>query len=84
MADATEQTRTSIEAMGDRLSNQLRDMQTELLKALLSWQDRVRIRFRELEVNTVDSVQSLKLRMDLMERRLGEIEKKLLLKPPAA
>ena len=45
---------------GDRLSKQMRDMQTG------------------------NSVQSVKMRMDTMERRLGEIEKKLLLNPPAA
>lgn len=28
--------------------------------------------------------QSVQMRMDVMERRLGEIEKKLLLNPPAA
>jgi len=35
-------------------------------------------------VNTGNSVQSVKMRMDTMKRRLGEIEKKLLLNPPAA
>jgi hypothetical protein len=44
----------------------------------------VRIQFRELEANTGNSVQSVKLRMDVIERRLGEIEKRLLLNPPAA
>jgi hypothetical protein len=68
----------------DRLSEQMRDMQAELLKAFLPWQDNVRIQFRELEANTGNSVTSIKLRMDVMERRLGEIEKKLLLNPPAA
>ena len=73
-----------LQATEERLSEQMRDMQTELLKAFLPRQDNVRIQFRELEANTGNSVQSVKLRMDVIERRLGEIEKKLLLNPPAA
>jgi DNA anti-recombination protein RmuC len=67
-----------------RLSEQLRDMQTEILKAFLPWQEQVRIQFRELEANTGNSVVAVKQRMDVMERRLGEIEKRLLMNPPAA
>ena len=67
-----------------RLSEQLRDMQTEILKAFLPWQEQVRIQFRELEANTGNSVVAVKQRMDVMERRLGEIEKRLFLNPPAA
>jgi seryl-tRNA(Sec) selenium transferase len=68
----------------ERLSEQLRDMQTVLLKAFLPWQEQVRIQFRELEANTGNSVLATKQRMDVMERRLGEIEKRLLMYPPAA
>jgi tetrahydromethanopterin S-methyltransferase subunit G len=67
-----------------RLGEQLRDMQTELLKAFLPWQEQIRIQFRELEANTGNSVVAVKQRMDVMERRLGEIEKRLFLYPPAA
>ena len=67
-----------------RLSKQLRDIQTELLKAFLPWQEQIRIQFRELEANTGNSVVAVKQRMDVMERRLGEIEKRLLMNPPAA
>jgi deoxyadenosine/deoxycytidine kinase len=67
-----------------RLSKQLRDMQTDLLKAFLPWQEQIRIQFRELEANTGNSVVAVKQRMDVMERRLGEIEKRLLMNPPAA
>lgn len=66
------------------LQEQMRDMQTELLKAFLPWQDQVRIQFRELEANTGNSVQAVKERMNILERRLAEIEKRLLLNPPAA
>jgi predicted restriction endonuclease len=67
-----------------RLSKQLRDMQTELLKAFLPWQEQIRIQFRELEANTGNSIVATKQRMDVMECRLGEIEKRLLMNPPAA
>jgi hypothetical protein len=69
--------------MESRLVEQMRDMQTELLKAFLPWQDQVRIQFRELEANTGNSVVAVKQRMDIMERRLGEIEKRLLDRPAA-
>ena len=70
--------------MEARLTERMRDMQTEILKAFLPWQDTVRIQFRELEANTGNSVVAVKQRVDVLERRLGEIEKKLLLEPPAA
>ena len=66
------------------LQEQMRDMQTELLKAFLPWQENVHIQFRELEVNTGNSVVSIKDRMNIIERRLGQIERKLLLDPPVA
>jgi len=68
----------------ERLSEQIRDMQTELLKAFMPWQDQIRFQFRELEVNTGNSVSAIKERMNILERRLLEIERKLLLEPPAA
>jgi hypothetical protein len=67
-----------------RLAGQMRDMQTELLKAFPPWQDSVRIQFRELEANTGNSVTATKQRMEIIGKRLSEIEKKLLLNPPAA
>ncbi len=73
-----------LKASEERLSEQIRDVQTELLKAFLPWQSQVQIQFREIEANTGNSIQAVKMRMDVMERRLLEIEKKLLLNPPAA
>ncbi len=79
-----DQVDTRLAEMETRLTERMRDMQTELLKAFLPWQEQVRIQFRELEVNTGNSVQAVKLRMDVLERRLDEIEKRLLMEPPAA
>lgn len=57
MADENDPaTKKDIQALEERLSEQMRDMQTELLKAFLPWQDQVRIQFRELEANTGNSV----------------------------
>ncbi|MGA3017134.1 MAG: hypothetical protein ABSF62_08445 [Bryobacteraceae bacterium] len=75
---------TRLDVRMDSLSEQMRDMQTELLKAFLPWQRDVRIQFRELEVNTGNSVQAIKERMDILQHRLQEIEKRLLMNPPAA
>jgi hypothetical protein len=75
---------TRLDVRMDGLSEQMRDMQTELLKAFLPWQEQVRMQFRELEVNTGNSVSTVKERMNILERRLWEIEKRLLMNPPAA
>ena len=72
---------TELEA---RLSEQMRDMQTELLKAFLPWQEQVHSQFRKLEANTGNSVTSVEQPMGILERRLWEIEKRLLMNPPAA
>ncbi len=73
-----------IERSKDEMLERMRDMQTELLRAFQPWQDQVRIQFRELEVNTGNSIQAVKERMNVLERRLLEIERKLLMNPPAA
>jgi len=58
----------------------VRDSQTEILKAFLPHQESTSLRFRHLEA-TNGSVMD---RMAVLERRLQEIEKRLLLNPPAA
>jgi predicted translin family RNA/ssDNA-binding protein len=55
----------ALAAVEDRLSEQVRDMQTELLEAFFPWQQDVKIQFRELEVNTGNSVTAVKERMDI-------------------
>ena len=73
-----------IDSRFEQLQEQMRDMQTELLKAFLPWQEQVRIEFRRLEANTGNDVTALRMRVEVLERRLVEIEKKLLLNPPQA
>ena len=67
-----------------RLSEQMRDMQTEILKAFLPWQESWHTQFRKLEANMGNNVTSIEQRMGILERHLWEIEKRLLMNPPAA
>jgi hypothetical protein len=73
-----------IKGLEERIQEQMRDMQTELLKAFLPWQENLYTKFTSVETNTAKSVQVMKDRIDFLERRLWQIEKKLLLEPPAA
>jgi F0F1-type ATP synthase membrane subunit b/b' len=59
------------------LEESIRDSQTEMLKAFLPYQEAQRVRINILESGLTE-------RMNIMEHRLFEIEKKLLLNPPAA
>ena len=58
----------------------VRDSQTEILKAFLPYQAGQDVRLRLMEVTGAGITE----RMAILERRLSEIEKKLLLNPPAA
>ena|ERR1039458_975182 len=75
---------TKLSELEDRLSERIRDSQTEILKAFLPWQESVHTQFRKLEANMGNNVTSIEQRMGIMERRLWEIEKRLLMNPPAA
>ena len=66
------------------LQETIRKNHTELLRAFLAFQDTVNIRFKNLEVNAANNDRAVKARMEYLERRLAQIEKKLLLEPPAA
>jgi hypothetical protein len=66
--------------MEERLLERMRDMQTELLKAFLPYQEQARLRDAALEVRQA----ALEGRFHTVEGRLVEIEKRLFLNPPAA
>lgn len=71
-------------AMEERLIEQMRDMQTELLRGFGPWQEGIQTRMAELELAARTGEGAIKKRMEIVERRLMEIEKKLLMNPPAA
>lgn len=71
-------------SLEERLSERIRDSQTGVLKAFLPWQESVHTQFRKLEANMGNNVTSIEQRMGILERRLWEIEKRLLMNPPAA
>lgn len=58
----------------------VRDSQTEILKAFLPYNEGTNLRMRQLE----NAGGSIFERMAVLERRLQEIEKRLLMNPPAA
>jgi hypothetical protein len=68
------------EAMEERLSQKMRDMQAELLKGYWSAHEQTGSRESALEART----NGVELRVASVEARLAQIEKKLLLNPPAA
>jgi hypothetical protein len=84
LAELEERMRQQMREMQAQLQEQMRDMQTELLNAFLPWQESVHVQFEELKFNTRNSVESIRERITIVERRLFEIEKKLLMNPPAA
>jgi hypothetical protein len=70
--------------MRETIAESVRDSQTELLKAFLSYQENNDLRIRTVEAKLSNVDAGLSQRVNNMERRLWEIEKKLLLDPPAA
>lgn len=74
----------ALAAQKDEIVEAIRDSQTEILKAFLTFQETSNIRFRAVEAKLSNTDAGLSERMTILERRLQEIEKRLLLNPPAA
>jgi hypothetical protein len=72
--------REELHAVKERLTERMRDMQTELLTAFLPFREQVQLRESATEARS----NVIEARMNTLETRLSEIEKKLLLNPPAA
>ena len=68
----------------DGVQEMVRDAQTEILKAFLPFQEAQNIRLHTLEVKLINTETGLSERMAVVERRLAEIEKRLLMNRPAA
>ena len=70
--------------MSERMAELIRDAQTEILKAFFPFQESFSVRFRKLEADSSNTDAAMSQRMHVIESRLQEIEKKLLMNPPAA
>jgi hypothetical protein len=66
----------------EELIEAIRDAQTEILKAFFPFQEATEVRFRKMEADQSNSNYALNARVNIVERRLQEIEKKLLINPP--
>ena len=73
------QIRTDLAEREDRLTEAMRDGQTEVLKAFYGFVETIQARFKAQD----DTEAGIKSRLTLVEGRLIEIEKKLNM-PPAA
>jgi hypothetical protein len=74
--------RASKEEVLESVQEFVRDAQTEILKAFLPYQESQNARLHLMEVRLSNVDAGLGERMAILERRLAEIEKKLLLNPP--
>jgi hypothetical protein len=83
-ADILERLAAQKQEILDGVQEQIRDSQTEILKAFLPFQEASNLRLRLVETNLSNTDAVLTARMAVLERRLQEIEKKLFLNPPAA
>ncbi len=68
-----------LNAMESRLVEKIRDSQTELLRGFEKFQTANIIRMRKLEANLSNLDTSASMRLENLEERLLEIEKRLLL-----
>jgi|SRR5262245_4336860 len=73
---------TKLEALTDTLTEKMRDMQTEILRGFEAWSAPQSIRLRKLEADQSNLDSSVSKRMDILETRLFEIEKRLHITPP--
>ena len=71
-------------AVEGRLIEAVHDAQTEVLRAFERYVGAEQIKFRRLQADLSNVDASTDKRLEIVERRLFEIEKKLLMKPPDA
>jgi hypothetical protein len=73
-----------LEALKNSMVEAVRDSQTEILRAFERYASSEQIKFRRLQADLSNVDASTDRRLEIVEQRLMEIEKKLLLKPPNA
>jgi hypothetical protein len=69
-------------AMQERLIEHMRGMQTELLRGFAAFNESMTLRMRKVEADHSNLDAALSGRVDVLERRLMEIEKRLHMEPP--
>lgn len=69
--------RQHLEAMESRLTEKMRDMQTELLRGFAAFSEGQTIRVRKVEADQSNLDAALSGRVNVLERRLLEIELRL-------
>jgi vacuolar-type H+-ATPase subunit E/Vma4 len=84
LAELRTELKTELAEIRDAVQEQIRDSQTEILKAFLPYQERTNVRFRAFEAKVSNTEAELHARMEILEARLDQIETKLRLVPPAA
>ena len=72
----------ALNAQTDHLVEKMRDMQTEILRAFEAFSAGQEIRLRKLEADQSNLDAALSGRVSIVERRLFEIEKRLMIDPP--
>ncbi|MGA2117794.1 MAG: hypothetical protein ABSH56_23930 [Bryobacteraceae bacterium] len=71
-------------ALENRLVEVVRDVQSEILRGFERYAAAEQIKFRKLQADLSNVDASTDRRLEIVEQRLYEIEKKLLLRPPDA
>lgn len=72
----------ALDAYSALLIEKMRDMQTEILRAFEGFATGQGIRLRKLEADHQNLEYASNQRVDIVERRLFEIEKRLMINPP--
>lgn len=84
LAGLEERLDASIVASEARMLEAIRDSQTEVLRAFERYPASEHIKFRRLQADVSNIDASTDKRLDVVEQRLTEIEKKLFVRPPDA
>lgn len=80
--DASEQRITALIAASEqRLIEVMREMQTEVLRGMAAYSGSVTLRIRKVEADQSNLDAALSGRVEILEKRLGEIEQRLGLPP---
>jgi hypothetical protein len=72
-----EELNARLEQMENRLLEAMRDMQTELLRGMAAHSAAFTLRIRKVEADQSNLDAALSGRVEILERRMGEIEQRL-------